>query len=82
VAESYKDYEADLWNGMVAPATTRKETVSQLVGWFTTALQVPEIKAKLALQGFIPAAMCGADFGALIRKQYDSFGRAIREANI
>jgi hypothetical protein len=26
--------------------------------------------------------MCGADFGALIRKQYDSFGRAIREANI
>jgi len=26
--------------------------------------------------------MCGADFGALIHKQYDSFGRAIREANI
>jgi hypothetical protein len=26
--------------------------------------------------------MCGADFGALIRKQYDSFGRTIREANI
>ena len=41
-----------------------------------------EIKAKLAVQGLIPAAMCGADFGALIRKQYDSFGRTIREANI
>ena len=82
VAESYNDYEADLWNGMVAPAKTPKETVSELVGWFTNALQVPEIKAKLAVQGFIPAAMCGADFGALIRKQYDSFGRAIREANI
>ena len=76
------DYEADLWNRMVAPAKTPKETVSQLVGWSTMALRVPEIKAKLALQGFIPAAMCGADFGALIHKQYGSFGRAIREANI
>jgi tripartite-type tricarboxylate transporter receptor subunit TctC len=83
VAESgYKDYEADLWYGIVAPAKTPREMVSQLAGWFTTALQVPEIKAKLAVQGLIPAAMCGADFGALIRKQYDSFGRAIREANI
>jgi len=62
VAESYKDYEAELWNGMVAPAKTPKETVSQLVGWSTTALQVPEVKAKLALQGFNPAAMCGAGF--------------------
>jgi hypothetical protein len=26
--------------------------------------------------------MCGADFGALIRKQYDSFDRAVRQANI
>jgi len=29
-----------------------------------------------------PVAMCGADFVAHIRKQYDEYGRAIREANI
>jgi tripartite-type tricarboxylate transporter receptor subunit TctC len=46
VAESgYKDYEADLWNGVFAPAKTPKETVSQLAGWMTAALQVPEVKA-------------------------------------
>jgi len=70
------------WIGYRLPRSTPKETVSQLLGWSTMALRVPEIKAKLALQGFIPAAMCGADFGALIHKQYGSFGRAIREANI
>jgi hypothetical protein len=26
--------------------------------------------------------MCGADFAALLSKQYNEFGRVIREANI
>jgi hypothetical protein len=26
--------------------------------------------------------MCGADFGVFFRKQYDDYGRAIRELNI
>jgi hypothetical protein len=30
---------------------TSKETVSQLTGWFTTATQVPEVKANLVIQG-------------------------------
>jgi hypothetical protein len=30
---------------------TSKETVSQLTGWFTTATQVPEVKANLVTQG-------------------------------
>ena len=42
----------------------------------------PEIKPKLAVQGFYPVGMCGADFGALIRKEYDEYGRVIHEANI
>jgi tripartite-type tricarboxylate transporter receptor subunit TctC len=83
VAESgYKDYDMEQWFGVSAPAKTPKETVSQLVGWFTAALQVPEVKAKLAVQGLYPAGICGADFGAFVRKQYDDYGRAIREANI
>jgi hypothetical protein len=34
------------------------------------------------MQGQFPVTMCGAEFGALIRKQHDDFGRAIRETNI
>jgi tripartite-type tricarboxylate transporter receptor subunit TctC len=83
VAQSgYEDYEADIWYGAVAPAKTPKETVSQLAGWFTAALQAPEIKPKLVVQGLYPVGTCGADFGVLIRKQYDLYGRVIREANI
>lgn len=32
--------------------------------------------------GFFPVGICGADFAALLRKQYDDYGRIIREANI
>ena len=67
---------------MVAPAKTPKETISQLAGWFTAAMQVPEVKAKIATQEVYPVGMCGAEFGAFLRKQYDDYGRVIREANI
>jgi tripartite-type tricarboxylate transporter receptor subunit TctC len=70
VAESgFKGYEADNWNG-------------EFAGWFAAAMQVPEIKAKIVAQGLYPVWMCGADFAALLSKQYNEFGRVIREANI
>jgi tripartite-type tricarboxylate transporter receptor subunit TctC len=83
VAEfGYKDYEADLWYGVVAPAKTPKETLSQLADWFTAAMQAPETKPKLVAQGFYPVGICGADFGTFIRKKYDEYIRVIRDAHI
>ena len=83
VAESgFKDFEADIWFGVVAPAGTPKETLAQFVSWFTAAIQAPEIKSKLAVQGMFPAGICGAEYGAFTRKQHADYGRAIREANI
>jgi tripartite-type tricarboxylate transporter receptor subunit TctC len=58
------------------------ETVSQFTGWFTAALQAPEAKAKFAAMGLVPVGMCGADFGAYLRKQYEEYGRLIHELNI
>jgi tripartite-type tricarboxylate transporter receptor subunit TctC len=82
-AESgYKGYEADLWDGVVVPAKTPRETIAEIAGWFTAALREPETRRKLVAQGLFPVGTCGADFGALIRKQYDEYGRVIRESNI
>lgn len=78
----YKDFELDNWFGVVALSRTPKEIISQFANWFTAAMQVPEIKAKLAIQGLYPVGVCGADFSALLKKQFDDYGRIIREANI
>jgi tripartite-type tricarboxylate transporter receptor subunit TctC len=70
VAESgYQDYHWESWYRLYAPAKTPKETVSRLASWFTAALQVPEVKTKLAVQGLYPVGMCGADFGVIFRKK-------------
>jgi tripartite-type tricarboxylate transporter receptor subunit TctC len=78
----FSEVEADAWTGLVAPAKTPKESVTQLSGWFTAAMQVPEVKTKLAVQEFVPLVTCGSDFSALLRKQYEDFGRVIRAAGI
>jgi tripartite-type tricarboxylate transporter receptor subunit TctC len=82
IESGFKDYEADLWYGVVAPAKTPKEVLAQLAGWFTAAIQVPEIKSKLLAQGLFPVGTCGAGFSDFLRKQYDDYGVAIRDANI
>ena len=78
----HKEFEYEIWFGMLAPVKTPKETISQLSGWFVAAMQVPEVKAKLVVQGLYPVGKCGADFAADLRRQYGDYGRVIREANI
>ena len=70
------------WFGLFAPARVSKEAASELAAWATTAMQLPEVKRKLEPLGLYSAKMCGADFAALLREQYNEFGRVIREANI
>jgi tripartite-type tricarboxylate transporter receptor subunit TctC len=83
VAEAgIKDYEVEVWFGLLAPAKTPKDTTAQLATWFSAAMQAPEVKPKLINLGLYPVGMCGAEFGAHIRKQFDEYGRVIRDANI
>ncbi len=83
MAESgFSDYEVDLWWSMFAPAKTPMETIAQLADWFRAGMQAPHVKGKLAAQGFSPVGTCGADFRALLRRQFDDYGRVIGEANI
>jgi tripartite-type tricarboxylate transporter receptor subunit TctC len=82
IAESHADVESEGWLGIVAPAKTPPETISQLTSWFTAALQAPDLKERLVSQGLFPVATCGANFSAFLRKHHDEYGRIVREADI
>jgi tripartite-type tricarboxylate transporter receptor subunit TctC len=82
IAETYPGFEVDFWWGLFAPAHTPQPLISQFAEWFTSAMQTPELKAKLNELGFFPAGLCGQEFAALLRKQYDDYSRVIRSANI
>ncbi len=82
IAESYKDFEAEVWFGLVTTAKTPRETVAQLIDWFSAALRAPDVKAKLVAQALYPNPTCGAEFAAYIRRQSEEYARVIRELNI
>jgi tripartite-type tricarboxylate transporter receptor subunit TctC len=78
----FGDFEMEVWYGLLAPAQAPQTTISQLAEWFTKAAQLPETRSRLAAQGMNPVGVCGAPFASHLRKQYDDYGRVIREANI
>ena len=78
----FKGFLASRGLGVFAPARTPKGVIAHLSMLFVSALKAPEVTSKLLPQGLSPVGRCGTDFAADIRKQYDEFGRAIREANI
>lgn len=78
----YKDYEADNWFGLVAPSKTPREIISQFAELSKAAMLAPEVKTKLVEMALYPVGMCGADFAAHLRKEYEKYGRLIREGNL
>jgi tripartite-type tricarboxylate transporter receptor subunit TctC len=83
VAESgFKDYESEVWFGMVAPAKVPNDTTAELIAWFSAALRADDVRPKLLAQGLNPVGRCGVEFAAYLRTQYNTIGRTIRDANI
>ncbi len=83
VAEAgYKDYNVEVWFGVIAPAKTPKDTAAQLAGWFQAALKSPDVISRMQKFGLYPVGTCLDDFAAHIRNQYEEYGRIIREAKI
>jgi tripartite-type tricarboxylate transporter receptor subunit TctC len=78
----FKDYDLDIWYGLVAPAKTPSDALAQAADWSASAVKTADMKPKLALQGLYPVGICGAPFGAHLQKQYEDYERVIREAQI
>jgi tripartite-type tricarboxylate transporter receptor subunit TctC len=78
----FKDYDLDIWYGLVAPARTPGDALAQAADWSASAVKSADMKPKLALQGLYPVGICGAPFGAHLQKQYEDYERVIREAQI
>ncbi|WP_137896856.1 tripartite tricarboxylate transporter substrate binding protein [Ramlibacter sp. 2FC] len=61
-----KDFEADQWYGVVAPAGTPREIVARLNGQINQSLNAPELKTRLAAEGAVATPNPPEVFGKLI----------------
>jgi tripartite-type tricarboxylate transporter receptor subunit TctC len=78
----YRDFDVFGWLGLLAPARTPHDQIDYLTDLFKSALQTPELQARLLGQGLYPEVSCGAAFAQRLKTDYEYYGRVIREAGI
>jgi tripartite-type tricarboxylate transporter receptor subunit TctC len=82
IGEFVPGYEASTWSGVGAPKATPAEIVEKLNKEVNAALDVPKMKARLADLGGTPLPGSPVQFGKLIAKETEKWGKVIRAANI
>jgi tripartite-type tricarboxylate transporter receptor subunit TctC len=82
IESGFPNFEVPAWFVSLAPAKTPPATLAQLAHWITAAVEAPEVKEKLRVQGLHPSSRCGAELAASLRREFEEAGRIMREANI
>jgi tripartite-type tricarboxylate transporter receptor subunit TctC len=82
VGEFVPGYEANVWNGVVAPKSTPSDILDKLHGEIDAAIGDPRMMARFAEVGSIPKSMTLAEFGKFIVEDTDKWGNIIRAAHI
>ena len=83
IAEFYPGYEVTIWLALFAPAGTPEPVLTRLRLAVDKALAAADVKQKLnAAGGVEPFATTPAEFAALIRSDYDKYGRIVKSTGI
>ena len=83
IAEFYPGFENSIWLGLFGPAGMPPEVLARLRAETKKALELPEIREKLhAAGGLEPFVTTPEEFTALIRRDYERFGKLIKEVGI
>jgi tripartite-type tricarboxylate transporter receptor subunit TctC len=82
IAESYPGYDATNWYAFVAPGRTPKELIDRLNRELIRAMNAPEVREQLVIHGMEPQPTTPEELARIIEREYQTWGRVVREANI
>jgi tripartite-type tricarboxylate transporter receptor subunit TctC len=83
IAESgYPGFEATNWYAYVLPAKTPEEIADRWNRELVKILNDPGVRRALHDQGMEPAPSTRAELGATIKREYDTWAKVVKEANI
>ncbi|MFO1323323.1 MAG: tripartite tricarboxylate transporter substrate binding protein [Burkholderiales bacterium] len=74
--------EMTTWYGLFVTAGTPKAVVDRLYAETMKAIKDPDVQKKLVGLGGEPGNATQAEFAALVKSDYDRFGRLIKDANV
>ncbi len=75
-------YEANNWNGVVAPAATPRAVIERLQREIRTIVEAPELRSRLLQSAFEPVADTPEAFRRYLESERLKWGRVVREAGI
>jgi len=78
----FPSVEATGWQGVMVRAGTPKDIVARINAQVNKIMAVPDMKAKIVEQGFIPVSMGVADTEKFVKADVERWGKIIRDGNI
>jgi len=83
VAESgYPGYEFSLWNGLLVPARTPRETVAAIHNAVLLALKTPEVSKRLAEMGSTAIGSQSEEFRGFLNSEVGKLSKVIAQLNL
>lgn len=82
VAQTFPGFDTDGWQGLFAPAGTPPEVVARLNDEFVKAARSADFVKQMADLGFAAVGHRADAFTALVKTEYERYGRLIRERGI
>jgi len=76
------NHEVAFWMGGLVPVGTPREIIQLLQVQFAKAMALPDVKQRLAVLGFEPAASTPEQFAAHMRAESEIWKAVVRDANI
>jgi tripartite-type tricarboxylate transporter receptor subunit TctC len=77
-----KGYEANNWNGVVAPRGTPRAVIERLHKDIVATLQEPAIAERMARAGLEPVGDTPAEFAQYLKAEAAKWGKLVKSANI
>jgi tripartite-type tricarboxylate transporter receptor subunit TctC len=82
IGDSVPGYEANSWQGVVAPAGTPKPIINRLHTEIVKALRSPEITGRLVAEGSEIGGISPDEFGRYIRTEITKWKKVVVDAKI
>jgi tripartite-type tricarboxylate transporter receptor subunit TctC len=81
VAEAgYRDFDANTWYGLVAPARTPASVVARINAEVNKILTSPDVREKFAAEGGGPVGGSPQEFAALIVRDYAKWRKVVKDS--
>jgi tripartite-type tricarboxylate transporter receptor subunit TctC len=83
IAEAgFPAYEISSWQGVFAPAGTRKDIVSKINGELTRMVNTPDVRARMAQEGADPIGSSPEDFSARVASEMVKWSKVVKDAGL